>query len=307
MIVSLMLLASFPFPPAPVRGVPAALVCLAAAGTRGASGSTGLPDDHTAIFALALAAAGGTDPREHRRLLRDLQSPDYLGRLDAKEAYRDAARTPLRAQQVAEALARNAAASAQKTFLALIQSRVFLANDERVLALIRASASFRPASAGLVNFWDRHSRPGSEYLATTMVALVENGSRPALELFAKKLTSRSYPEDEKAAWMHSTVLAHRNDLALLETCERLLKGRLPPALRRTVIESLFDYRPEAWCLPAVCASPPPLRTAAQPSLAAVSRIGQALLAASRLDDVERTAIQRRLEEVRQLQGTGRDP
>src|SRR5207248_2448101 len=95
--------------------------------------------------------------------------------LDSATDYLNASKLGLNVTKVLDTLARNAAPSAQAAFLALTVDPVFLAHDERIIALIVASAAVRPAPPSLVRFWDRHSRPNDGFTPTTISTFVANG------------------------------------------------------------------------------------------------------------------------------------
>jgi hypothetical protein len=255
----------------------------------------------------AMARAASGEQSDHAALLSDLQSRTFLTSLDSEQDYAKASRIRLRVERVARALARNPAPSARAAFLELLRSKVFLADEERRLALVRAGETLRPAPRELIAFWERHSRPHDIYTATTIPTLVANGSGPALRLFERKLADPAHRQDEKVAWLHTGVLVHRNDGELLRACERMLRGSLPMVLRPILVESLFDYRPGEWFRPASSYSPPPLRDASSDSLALLAKLGERALHGVPLSTTQRAAVARRLEEVQRLQQKGTAP
>ena len=256
--------------------------------------------DSDTLLQEALSLARSSDPADHARLLARLKTKRYLTRLDSEDGYRRASKAGLRLELLLSTLAQNPAASARKALLSLARNKTFLADEERRLALIRASESVRPAPPRLVAFWDAHSRPGDMFTPTTVDVLVANGSDPALRLFARKLADRARRKDEKIAWLHTAVLTHRNDLGLLKACERMLRGRLPKPLRPVLVESLFDYRPGEWYRPASPHSAPPLRDASPESLDVLQALGERALKTVDLTATQREAVARKLEEVRRL-------
>ncbi len=128
---------------------------------------------------MATAAARSTEPADHERLQKYLGSKEFLDRLDSKVDYENAAGVRLRVSRLVEALGRNPAPSARKVFAAVAVDKGFLAEDERIIALIQASAYVRPALPELVKFWDDHCQPDDGFTPTTVTALVDNGSVPA--------------------------------------------------------------------------------------------------------------------------------
>lgn len=245
----------------------------------------------------ALAAARSDDPGQHAILLAKLQSESALDQLDSEAEYRMASRFRLHVAQVAEALATNAAPSAQRTFIALTDSPIFLAHDERVIALIRASEHVRPAPPELVAFWDRYSQPDDGFAPTVITALVANSSEPALALLERKMEDPSHEDDEKVSWMRTDMLTHRNDAALLRACERMLAGKLSELLRPFLVDALFDYRPGEWFRPVDSFSPPVLKSASREALQVLSKLAAQVLQTVSLTETQRAAVERRRAEA----------
>lgn len=255
-------------------------------------------------LAQATADAESADPARHAHLRDELQSAAFLAALDAPADYQAAARQRLHVDRVVAALARNPAPSAREAFLALTASPAYLAHDERVIGLILASADVRPAPPALVRFWDRRSRPDDGFTPTTVATAVANGSPPAVALLERKLAAPAHPDSEKLAWMRSHILEHRNDLPLLQACERLLSGKLKKGLRAPLVEVLFDYRPGEWFRPASVHSAPPLAQASPESRAQLRRLAKLALAAVPLPPESRAAVTRRVQELDALDAGG---
>lgn len=255
--------------------------------------------DPKEVLAAALAAARSPEPADHERLQRHLQTQELLHRLDSEADYKEAARFKLRVSRVVDALARNPLPSAHAAFLALTVDKVFLAHDERIVALLQASVHIRPAPPALVKLWDAHCQPDDGFTPTTIKALLDNGSPPALALLEKKLADPGHEEGEKISWMRTRILVHRNDLPLLEASERMLAGSLPRALRPALVEALFDYRGE-WYRPATVVSPPPLLSASPEALAELQKVGELALKSVTLTAPQKKAVEARLEEIKKL-------
>ena len=253
----------------------------------------------------ALAAARSDDPGRHAALLTQLQSESILDQLDSEAEYRMASRFRLHVAQVAEALARNAAPSAQRTFIALTDNPTFLAHDERVIALIRVSGHVRPAPPELVAFWDRYSQPDDGFAPTVITALAANGSEAALALLERKMEDPGHEDDEKISWMRTDMLSHRNDVPLLRACERMLAGGLPERLRPFLVDALFDFRPGEWFRPVDRYSAPLLESASREALQVLSKIAAQVLRTVTLTETQRAAVERRKAEAESLMR--RDP
>ncbi len=237
-----------------------------------------------------LDAARSDEPARHADLLKQLESPEVLDGLDSEEDYANSAKFRLRVQQVLEALARNPAPTARSTFLALTRSEAFTAHDERIMSLVRASVSICPAPPALVAFWDTYSQPEDGFTPSTITVLIDNGSPPALDLFERKMADPTHEDDDKTAWMRTRVLSHRNDVALLLACERLLQRGLPEHLRPLLVDVLFDYRPGEWFRPASSVSAPPLESASPEALDHLLKIGVLALTKVRLSEEQRSVV-----------------
>lgn len=233
-------------------------------------------------------------------VVRRLQTPDVLDTLDTAEEYLNAGRFRLRVAQVTEALARNPAPTAIEAFLALTTSDVFLAHDQRVLALIRSSVFIRPAPDALVSFWHARSQPEDAFTPTTINVLITNGSAPAISLFERKMADRSHDDDSKTGWLRSDVLVHRNDLLLLQACGRLLPDKLSEYLQRELVDVLFDYRPIEWYPPSASFSPPPLAIASREALDQLIKNAIVALTMVELSDQQRGVVRARMQEATEL-------
>lgn len=254
----------------------------------------------TTPLAAALADAQSVDATRHASLLAKLQTEAFLAALDSPADYAEAARLRLHVDQVVEVLARNAEPSARSAFATLTSNRVYIADDDRITGLIRASVYVRPATPTLVKFWDKYSRPDDGFTHITIDALVGNGTPPAIALLERKFADASHPDEDKVAWMHTSLLTHRNDPDLLLGCDHLLRGKLKAKLRPQLVESLFDYRPGEWFRPALRYSPPALAAAPVDALQRLKQMGAYVLKSVALSPEQRAAVQKRLTEVESL-------
>ena len=268
-------------------------------------GSPTLADRREALRA-AISDARGSEPVLHDHLFKQLKTQRFLEMLDSAADYSSASKLGLHAGQVVDALARNTAPSAQRAFLALTADRVFLAHDERIIALIAASANVRPAPPALVRFWDRYSHPDDGFTPTTVTALVVNGDRAAIALLTKKMLDPAHSDDDKISWMRTDILSHRNDLSLLWACRQLVAGApFRKHLRPLLVEALFDYRPGEWYRPASAYSAPALESASPAARAELRAIGELALRTVDLSPTQRAAITLRLRQIDKL--TNQEP
>jgi hypothetical protein len=265
-------------------------------GLAAASDSAGIlrgSRDPARLQAAAVALASSPRAGDHEALLARLRDPDFLRRLDSAAAYRGSPKR-LRLAAVLTALGSNPAAGARRALIALAQSPSFNASAPRADLLIQACASLRPAPPEVVRFWDAHSRPDDGFTPLTIEALVQNGSAPALALLERKLADPRHADDDKRAWMLSSVLTHRNDPALLAACGRWLARGLAKRLKPTLVDALFDYRPTEWFSPATVLRPPPRAEASPAARAELRKIGAYALRAVTLGERQRRAIRETL-------------
>ncbi len=256
--------------------------------------------DSKKLVQAALSLANSRDATDQHALLDVLRSEDFLARLDSEEAYRGRAKR-LRLWRILEALSKNPAPGSQATLIALTQTPSFIKDATRVDLLIYASAVLRPPPPEVVRFWDVHSQPEDGFTPITIDAMVKNGSEPALALFEKKLAGPAHEDEDKTDWLLSSVLVHRNDVALLQSCERLLAAGLPEALRLTLVSVLFDYRPQEWYTPASLFTPPDRHQASQAALTVLHRIGEYALAKVPLTPDLRKVVKKVLVDVEEIQ------
>ena len=204
--------------------------------------------DPGALKTAAEHLAASSWPEDHAALKPFLADPTFLGRLNSPKDYDNLQPKRLRLWWILDVLSRNITPSAHRVLIELTAAPAY--NNDRMPStadlLIQACARIRPAPPEVVAYWDRHCRPDDGYASLTIEALLENGSPPALALLEKKMAEPGHEDETKVAWMHRSILPRRNDLAVLQSCHRMLTGTLPPSLRPALVETLFDYRPDEW-------------------------------------------------------------
>lgn len=299
--------------PAPIRGMLLALLLSVSGWSQTApkrsleKTESLMPADHLRILQTsadrkelqtsAVALARSPLSADHEQLLGFLRAEEFLARLDAAADYQTATSRRLRLSRVMEAVSTNSAPSARRLIAVLAQDRLWLQNDERIEVLLEASARLRPPPPEVVAFWDKYSQPDDGFTPITITVLVDNGTEPALRLLEKKMASAAHEDGDKIAWMHSRIMPHRNDLPLLESCERMLKESLPEKLRPHLVASLFDYKPGEWFRPASVSTPPDRRLATPPARARLREIGEFALQNLDLPATDKLAVQKALEEI----------
>lgn len=204
------------------------------------------------LLAAAIRVTASAQPDAITSLGQHLKTRDFLDRLDPPDSDGNG---PLRVDRLLKALAESPAPRAREVLLELTRAPTFTRSLERTDGLIEVLAQLRPAPEAAIRFWDAHSQPEDGFTSVTIAALVENGSTPALVLLAQKFSSPEHPDVDKIGWMRTEILGHRNDVALLRSCERMLRGSLPVHLKPLLVESVFDYRAE-WYRPHLEVEPP---------------------------------------------------
>ncbi len=251
--------------------------------------------DPNQLLAAALGLAASLEPSDHEALLKVLRTSSFLSRLDSAEDYQKPPKR-LRLSKIVEKLSSNPAASARQVLIELIQSPGVIDHPSRVDLLIEAVGTIRPSPPEVLKFWDSHWLPEDGYSNLTARAAVTNGSAPAISLFEKKMADPHHPEEDKLAWMHGDVLPHRNDLPLLQACDRLLRQSMPQSLRVPLVEVLFNYDPE-WSTPRNPVYPPDRKRASIESLRVLRSIGEWSLANLKLDTRTESAVKTALKEI----------
>lgn len=117
----------------------------------------------------------------------------------------------------------------------------------RQAALIEASGALSKPGPKLIKLWRSQLKPQADELETTIRALVQNQSPPALSLLEEAFSSSAFSDELVISWFRDPVLQHRQDLKLLTSLERMLKaGRLTAKRKASLVEVIFDYRPLDW-------------------------------------------------------------
>lgn len=216
-----------------------------------------------ALKQTAVRIAAGDSSADLRTLGEHLISADFLNRLDSPKDYQGSY-TGLRLARVLKTLMDNRRPAVDQVLLALIAARDYQAHVLRMQLLVHALAVVRPSPPDAIAYWELRSRPGSSLAYDVAEALCVNQSQPAMALLEREFAEPKHHPDLKVAWMRQLILPRRNDEPLLACCEVVLNRSLPVELRPSLVEALFDYRPNEWYRD--CAPPqPPLRALASRS------------------------------------------
>lgn len=148
-------------------------------------------------------------------------------------------------------------------------------------------------------FWRAQLDPEADELESTVLALVRNKSRPAMDLLAEALSSDTFDDDLVFWWFRGPMLEHRQDAPLLAMSQRLLKsGRLSEPRQAALVESLFEYRPGNWYITTEQPPIPPNREKLSDQARLILRsIADDALRAGLIDEARRQSIENELESI----------
>lgn len=226
--------------------------------------------DPNALTNAAVELAVSEDPADQLTLAGLLNSSQFLLRLNTAQEYNTSRPRALRVAKVLNALRESDHAAPQQTLLRLALGGDFV--DENWLRqelLVRALVNIRPAPPEAIRYWDTQSAPTAVNRHITIEMLCDNGSDPAMELLEKKLLDPEQEPEYKVAWIHDSMLRHRNDAPLLRASERMIKQTLPPDLRLVLLEALCSY--DASWYPGCEKPKPPPRLEASPEAREILR------------------------------------
>lgn len=244
--------------------------------------------DRKVLAGAAVKLASSALPADHELLRSWLPTDSFLYRLNAPEEY-NGPRQQLRLRLPLEALRDNPSPLARETIMGLVRNDAFTAVGSRVELLLEATASVRPPPQELVAFWDTFCQPDDGFTPITIQVLIQNGSKAALDLLERKFLDPAHANEDKVSWMRADLLTHRNDVPLLESCERLIKGPLADALKPDLVDVLFDYRPGEWFRPGSTDWYPP-HTSSPEARRVLGRIAQYALDRLTLTTRQRAAV-----------------
>lgn len=243
--------------------------------------------DGRSVKRAAVALARSPEGSDHQFLAEHLAATDLVHRMDPPETIAGSYQH-LRLARVIRTLWENPRPSAQEALLTLVGTIPFNDHYLRIQILIRALASVRPSPPAAVRYWDRYSSPGSPVTYDVMEALCLNQSAPALDLLEARFAHPAFGGDEKRVWMRESILVRRYDDPLIERCERILLGPMDPDQKISLVEVLFDYRPDEWFIECAPPRPAELATMSRPAQVVLRRIAEYALGT--LDLPERIAV-----------------
>lgn len=230
---------------------------------------------------------------------RFLVSEEFLSRLDVLD---DPQRKLTNLRHVLGTLEANPTEATGRLCELLAAHPGFLADPDRMLFLLPALAAVRPMTAGGEAVFRAANADG--FFNGNGRLLVANGSPRALALFEEMIADASAPADDRVDMIHWAVLAHRLEAPVLAACVRLLGRGLEAQVQAGLVETLFDYREREWFSVARFAPTPPPWPAAETSvLQSYLQLGHELVQGGRLSPENTAAVERTLQEVREILAT----
>lgn len=219
-------------------------------------------------------------------LAKYLDSTTFLDKLDPPEAYQVFQPHQLRAARIVRTLMDNNTPAGRQTLVGLTTSKGFLSYDLLVVFLIQALAVDRPASDLTLTYWQKYLHPDSVYADNVVDAILENRSRPALDLFEHAMNDPSQDSEHKYVWLRDSMLRRRNDPEVLACCERMiLLGTVDPDWHETILEAVFDYDP-SWYLTDPEPRPPLRILAPEPSKSILEKLALYAIHKMKLSNTE---------------------
>lgn len=244
----------------------------------------------------AIELAKSEEPKDHGVLVQHLAAQAFLDKLDTKDAY-EGTYTGLRLARVIKTVMDNKAPSTDEVLLKLIGARGYQGHVLRMQLLVHALAVVKPSPPSAVAYWDEKSHHESPLAFDVAEALCANQSKPALELLETKFADSKHDKHHRIAWMRQIILPIRNDAPLLECCQSMVTGSLAEELRPSLVEALFDYKPDEWYRDCDPPEAPPRSEATRRAKQHLKSIGQYALDNVTLTDEQKDAVETGLDEV----------
>lgn len=121
--------------------------------------------------------------------------------------------------------------------------------DRRVLndGLCRAARLVKKPSAAFLTFLDEEMRRERTSPGTIVHALTVYGTPAAARILARHFASKEFDSTQKAGWLHRDLLTVRTRPAFFAIFKQAIMANAEDAdLRKCLVETLFDYRPDLW-------------------------------------------------------------
>ena len=197
--------------------------------------------DRESIAAAAISLAGSGDDEAIAGLGKHLQQNEFLARLDD---ITNPQTSIYNLHYVFGALERNPSPATGQLCVDLMNEPDFVAEPARLNYLLPALAAVSPTSEAAASVFRRTNVEG--FYHVNAPRLVHNGSPLALAVFEEMIESSNEEPMSRVDAIHRSVLPRRTDLAVLQTCGRLLDKGLEPEVEVGLVESLFDYQERKW-------------------------------------------------------------
>jgi hypothetical protein len=256
--------------------------------------------DPAQLSKTAVELAASAQAADHSLLLQYLNSASFLDRLDSADDLAKLEPKSLRVAKVIKALTDNPAPVSKQTLIALSHGGDFVSQEPRQWLLIYALVVVRPPPPEVIAFWDAQCQPDADYPNDTAIAICDNATTEAMALMEKKLVKTDFENDTKIAWMRGPMIRHRNDLPLLEACERMITTSLPMELRPSLVQALCDYNPR-WYYSSNPPKPPPRAIASREALTVLRRTCEYSKAKLTLGSEVKAAVEKTLSEIGTLE------
>jgi hypothetical protein len=223
---------------------------------------------------MARIYAASEDPADQAVVLQQLNSRDFLMRLNTETEYIALQPRALDVARIIKTLMDQAHPPAINTLINLTNAGMFQSFYPLVVLNILALAADRPASPHTIAYWDLHSQPASCAIEHVVKAIFANRSEPALRLFERKMNDPAHEDMRKSSWLRGHLLPWRNDPQVLQFSESMLaKNTLRANWHSPLLEALFDYN-EGWYISESFPRPPNRLTAGPQAKELVGRIGK---------------------------------
>src|SRR6185295_7136649 len=227
-------------------------------------------DDRELLEAAGVCLAQAGDPGAVRALGQLLAQRDFLARLDDVG---DPQENMLHLERILAAIGGNPTQHAGAILVGLARSPDFLEIDERRIPLLSALGAVRPMTGEGAAVVRQAAAEG--YYSTVIPLLIENSSPRALALLEELILDPQVDPESRASDLHSGLLPHRIEVAVLHSVERLLAQPLEPRVERGLLETIFEHRSREWFGPAINPPrPPPWEEASTEALRQVLHLAQ---------------------------------
>lgn len=191
--------------------------------------------------------AGSKSQDDLREVGRTLISEQDLLRLNSAQEYAELPPEKLAVHAILARLSRNPAPAATEAITSLFDNKPFLAEQARVECLLMLLPKVRPFPEKALPLLRKSTGPESDSLEIAIRVLFEIGEKSTLDIFAAQVLNDQQDFVLVQGWMRDPLLRHRREPAVLQMCLDLLQqSKLESDRKNSLVEALYDYRPEEW-------------------------------------------------------------